>query len=266
MFTEDDLLPISGLQHCLFCERQWALIHLEGVWAENRLTAEGRVLHERVHGDETETRGGVRTARGLRLRSLRLGLSGVADVVEFHRQSPDAADVSAPPSSFPAAHGGEGNIASGDSGTSLRDLDVPEPTRLTLSLPGRRGQWRPVPVEYKRGRPKQHRADEIQLCAQALCLEEMLEVHIPEGVLFYGQPHRRYPVTFDEALRSETLACAAHMRALFQAGVTPPARYDKRKCDSCSLLSLCLPQATASRTRASRYLADHLHAVLLGEE
>jgi CRISPR-associated exonuclease Cas4 len=246
MYAEDDLLPISGLQHCLFCERQWALIHLEGVWAENRLTAEGRVLHERVHGDETETRGGVRTARGLRLRSLRLGLSGVADVVEFHRQ-PEM-----PPSPSP------------DSLSPVPDANVPD--RLAIALQNKRGLWRPVPVEYKRGRPKQHRADEIQLCAQALCLEEMLEVHIPEGVLFYGQPHRRYPVTFDEALRSETLACAAHMRALFLAGVTPPARYDKRKCDSCSLLSLCLPQATASRTRASHYLADHLHAVLLGEE
>jgi len=88
MFTEDDLLPISALQHLLFCERQCALIHLEGQWAENRRTVEGRHLHERAHAAGAETRnppgGRVRIVRGLPLHSLRLGLSGVADVVEFH--------------------------------------------------------------------------------------------------------------------------------------------------------------------------------------
>src|SRR5580658_4070222 len=90
LFTEDDLLPLSGLQHLVFCERQWALIHIEQVWAENRLTAQGRVLHERAHEGGGESRPGLRIARGLRLRSLRLGLSGEADVVEF-RASPTGA-------------------------------------------------------------------------------------------------------------------------------------------------------------------------------
>ncbi|MBN2301396.1 MAG: Dna2/Cas4 domain-containing protein, partial [Lentisphaerae bacterium] len=84
-YEEDDLLPISALQHFVFCERQCALIHVEQVWDENRLTVEGRILHDHVHEAENETRGDVRVARGLRLRSLRLGLVGVADVVEFHR-------------------------------------------------------------------------------------------------------------------------------------------------------------------------------------
>ena len=90
MHTDDELLPISALQHLQFCERQCALIHLEQAWAENLLTAEGRVLHNRVHERGHETRGRVRTACGLRLRSLRLGLTGQADVVEFHRQDSGA--------------------------------------------------------------------------------------------------------------------------------------------------------------------------------
>jgi CRISPR-associated exonuclease Cas4 len=133
VFSEDELLPISALQHLAFCERQWALIHLEGAWAENQLTAEGRVMHDRAHEPGTESRGDIRISRGLRLRSLRLGLSGIADVVEFHRCGrPDDADG--------------------------------------IRLLGVSGSWAPFPVEYKRGRPKSGPFDEIQLCAQALCL------------------------------------------------------------------------------------------------
>jgi CRISPR-associated exonuclease Cas4 len=85
MYSEDDLLPLSGLQHLMFCERQWGLIHIEQIWEENRLTAEGRVLHERAHQPGAENRPNTRTSRGLRLHSLRLGLVGQADIVEFHR-------------------------------------------------------------------------------------------------------------------------------------------------------------------------------------
>ena len=215
MFPEADLLPISALQHLVFCERQWALIHLEGIWEENRLTVEGHFLHERVDESETEVRGDLRIARGLRLRSLRLGLVGRADVVEFQR-----------------IPGGEG-----------------------VRLPGASGVWQPVPVEYKRGRPKSDRCDEVQLCAQALCLEEMLSVSIPAGALYYGQPHRRQEVILDEALRSETEALVARLHQLWQAGKTPPAIYEK-KCRSCSLISVCLPKATQSRKSTGPYLSQ----------
>lgn len=202
IYDEDDLLALSGLQHLMFCPRQWALIHLEGIWAENRLTAEGRHLHERVHELDSETRNGVKTVRGLLLRSLRLGLTGQADVVEFPT--------------------GEGTPV-------------------------------PFPVEYKRGRPKPDRCDEVQLCAQALCLEEMLHVHIPRGALFYGQPRRRHEVVFDESLRRETEALAAAMHQMFNSGVTPPAVYEK-KCDNCSLYNWCLPKNTGESQRVSRYM------------
>jgi len=205
MYSEDDLLPLSGLQHLAFCERQWALIHIEGVWAENRLTVEGRHMHERVHAIEPETRNGVRIARGLRLHSLRLGLVGQADVVEFH-------------------------LVEGQ----------PE---------------QPFPVEYKRGRPKSTRCDEVQLCAQALCIEEMLGVSIPAGALYYGQPRRRHDVVLDEDLRDEVVDLAVRMHELFRAGKTPQSQYEK-KCDNCSLYDVCLPKTATKRHAVCRYVEE----------
>ncbi len=221
MYSEDDLLPLSGLQHLVFCERQWALIHIEQAWAENRLTAEGRVLHERAHESGGESRPGLRVARGLRLCSLRLGLAGQADVVEFHRAR--------------EAEGGSGGIR----------------------MEGAEGWWRPFPVEYKRGKPKRDRCDEVQLCAQALCLEEMFGARVAAGALFYGKPRRRTEVPFDEALRGETERLAARMQELYRARATPRAVY-LPKCESCSLLSLCMPRAMGKPAGVARYLARAL--------
>jgi CRISPR-associated exonuclease Cas4 len=223
-YAEDNLLPLSALQHLLFCERQCALIHLEQVWDENRLTAEGRVLHERVHNGDDETRRDGRIVRGLRLRSLRLGLVGIADVVEFHSQPPT------PPPAHPS--------------------DVP----AALQRSGIRFPW-PFPVEYKRGRPKSAPWDAVQLCAQALCLEEMLRVSVPAGALFYGETRRRQDVSFDEALRQTTAETAARLHALFDARQTPPAVYAER-CKQCSLLVLCLPETAGCGKSARHYLAQ----------
>jgi CRISPR-associated exonuclease Cas4 len=203
-YTEDDLIALSALQHFVFCERQCALIHVEQAWLENRLTAEGRLLHERVHEQEGESRAGVRIERGLPLRSLRLGLVGVADVVEFHPQ------------------------------------------------PG--GGWRPFPVEYKRGKPKPDHSDEVQLCAQAICLEEMIGVEVPAGAMFYGKTRHRHDVVFDRALRDETEEIARKVHELIAARETPKPVFGK-KCKQCSLLSLCLPKAVQKRRSVERYLA-----------
>lgn len=191
MSADDDLIPLSALQHYLYCPRQCALIHLEQQWAENRQTAEGRLLHDRADTPAVERRHGVRTITAMPLSSVDLGIAGVADVVEFHANN--AGEV-------------------------------------------------PYPVEYKRGRPKSHRADEVQLCAQALCLEAMFGVVVVEGALFYGQPRRREPVLFDDDLRSLTCETIRATRAMFLAGLTPLARYEAKRCDSCSLLDLCQPR------------------------
>lgn len=185
---EEDLIPLSAVQHMLYCPRQCALIHNEQQWAENQFTAEGRILHERVDAGTRDRRHGVTTARNVALRSRRLGLAGVADVVEIHS-------------------GGQ-----------------------------------PYPVEYKRGRPKRHRADEVQLCAQALCLEEMLGGSVPEGALFYGQSRRRKVVSFDPELRQLTQAVAHQTRTMLRSGETPPPAYDRKKCGACSLQQVCQPR------------------------
>ena len=224
MYAESELLMISALQHLIFCERQCALIHLENQWDENRFTAEGHVLHKRVDQSKSESRRDVRTASALRIRSLSLGLTGVADMVEFHR-NPSAADA-------------DGHA-------------------IAVALPDAAGLWAPFPVEYKRGHPKEHRADEVQLCAQALCLEEMLAVHISNGALFYGETRRRTDVAFDAELRQLTRDTAARLHQLLSSGITPPAVYDKR-CDSCSLLANCLPESAGAGKSAKKWLTRQL--------
>jgi CRISPR-associated exonuclease Cas4 len=221
MFAESDLLPISAVQHLAFCPRQCALIHVEGLWADNRLTAQGRILHEKVHDGPDDLGQGVRTVRGLALRSLRLGLAGIADVVEFHPvESQDAAAV-----------------------------------------PGWPGRWRPRPVEYKRGRPKADPCDEVQLCAQAACLEEMLSVCVPEGSLFYGAIRRRIAVALTPELRRLTAELAAQLHEMIRCGRTPPPE-PSRKCRSCSLASLCMPKQAAGTPAAGRYFHRQLSRAL----
>jgi len=213
MFAEDSLLPLSGLQHLAFCERQWALIHIEQQWNENRWTAEGRLLHQNADEGPDETRGGVRIVRGLAIRSLRLGLSGKADVVEFPIQPPGP----------------------------------------------------PLPVEYKRGRPKSEHWDEIQLCAQALCLEEMLSTAIAGGALYYGEPRRRLDVPFDASLRQETEDLARRMHHLYDEQRTPAPRLTPR-CKKCSLHQICEPEMLERRGSASVFFRRSLQANLRGHE
>ena len=188
-FTEDQLLPLSALQHWLYCPRQCGLIHLEQVWAENKFTAEGQVLHHKAHEGPDESKAGVRITRSLPVRSFNLGISGQCDIVELHADG------------------------------------------------------RVVPVEYKRGKPKSHRADELQLCAQAMCLEEMLGVKISSACLFYGENRRRTTVEFDETLRRLVTDTATALHSMIASRQTPLAEYEARRCDACSLIELCQPKA-----------------------
>ena len=196
----DDLIFLSALNHYLYCPRRCALIHIEQLWSENLFTAEGRIMHDKADSNKFESRGNIRIDYSVPLRSLRLGLVGKADVVEFHK------------------HG---------------------------------DMWIPFPVEYKRGKPKMDDCDKVQLCAQALCLEEMLGGNIPSGAIFYGKTRRRMDVVFGKALRTATEETARRVHELIESGITPKAEYSK-KCERCSLLHLCLPKANS---KASSYLA-----------
>jgi len=203
----DDPIPLSALQHYLYCPRQCALIHIERIWSENRFTAEGRLLHDKADQPAVEKRKGIRTVTAMPLANEALGIAGVADVVEFHA------------------------TAQGE---------------------------QPYPVEYKRGKPKAHRADEVQLCAQALCLEVMFGKPCAEGALYYGKTRRRQTVLFDQALRTLTLQVIAETRALIESGKTPSAEYNAKRCDACSLIDDCQPKLLAHRRNVNVWLQDAL--------
>ncbi len=205
-YSEEDFIQLSALQHLLFCERQCALIHVEQIWVENLFTAEGRIMHDRVDNSKDESRKNIRTEFSVPLRSLRLGLVGKADVVEFHRDGVN---------------------------------------------------WNPFPVEYKRGKSKRNNCDRIQLCAQAICLEEMLDSEIYEGALFYGRPRRREEVVFDESLRLETEEAARRVHDLIRNGVTPGPENTKQ-CKSCSLVNVCMPTVCGKKGKAGRYIEKAL--------
>lgn len=192
MIDDSDLVPLSALQHYLFCKRQCALIHVERQWFENRFTAEGKVMHDRVDKGGDRDRGSFRIEYSLPLVCHELGLVGQADVVEFH----------------------------------LMDK--------------RPKTWVPYPVEYKRGKPKKNNSDKVQLCAQALCLEEMYHTQIPEGALFYGKIRRRQQVLFSSELRQETAETARQLHIMFLDRITPEPFYDA-KCESCSFFDFCMP-------------------------
>ncbi|RMF12113.1 MAG: CRISPR-associated protein Cas4 [Alphaproteobacteria bacterium] len=194
-------IPLSALQHAVYCMRQAALIHLERMWAENLFTAEGHVMHLASSIPATRRHRGVRRVTALAIASKRLGIAGVADLVEF--------------------------------------------------IPGVDGET-PYPVEFKRGKPKLHRADEVQLCAQALCLEEMTGHGVPEGALYYGQTKRRVPVPFDNDLRALTKDTIARLREVLRSEHTPPPVYESRRCRACSLMDLCRPRVMAQDARRWR--------------
>lgn len=205
-------IPLSALQHAVYCLRQAALIHLERMWAENRFTAEGHVLH--INADQAGSRRvrGIRRETSLQLASKRLGIAGVADLVEFQ----------------------------------VRD-----------------GREIPFPVEFKRGGPKLHRADEVQLCGQAFCLEEMTGAAVPAGALYYAETKRRVTVAFDEELRRLTEETIAALAAVFASLTTPPPTSRTERCRACSLIELCRPAAAAKSVRAWR---DRLVERLLAED
>ena len=200
MYQEEEFLQLSGLQHFKFCQRQWALIHIEKQWSENYRTTDGAIMHENAHnGEFTESRGDILITRDLRVFSAELGVSGACDVVEFHRD------------------------------------------QTGIPLKSREGLWKPFPVEYKRGQPKTHNADELQLCGQAMCLEEMLCCEIPKGALYYGEIKHRQEVFFTNELRQEVKDLLEKMHLLYARGWTPKVKPSKA-CNACSLKELCVPK------------------------
>lgn len=217
-YSDESLLALSGIQHFAFCQRQWALIHIEKQWNENLRTVEGKQLHERVDNpDFFEARGGILTTRSMPLSSYTLGFYGVADIVEFHAVKENG-----------------------------------------ITLKGREGRWYPIPVEYKRGSPKKDIIDEVQLCAQAMCLEEMLHTNVEYGYLFYGEIKHRTKVLFEDVLRNQVVELSEQMHILFEQQFTPKAIKKDKHCRSCSLVDVCLPKLGAIKESVSDYVKKYL--------
>lgn len=228
MHSEDDLLPLSAIQHYVFCPRRAALVFIERLWAENAATREGGRLHQKTEHGKTELVNGVVIARSLALRSLRLGVIGVSDVVEFHSPAPDT------------------------------------PPGQTVELEGRTGRWTVFPVEYKRGKRRNERGYIQQLCGQALCLEEMLGVNVTNGAIFFGKTRRRLDVEFTTELREATQQTILRLHELINEQRTPAAKYEP-KCDFCSLFDLCSPKSLKSDRSIQSYIRS-IHTHESGEE
>ncbi|MGN0595094.1 MAG: CRISPR-associated protein Cas4 [Hominimerdicola sp.] len=210
-YNQDEYLMLSGIQHFVFCRRQWALIHIEQQWAENFRTVDGNIMHEKAHNSSfNEKRGDTIITRGMAISSAELGVSGECDVVEFHKSN---------------------------KGTEIF---------------GYEGRYEVVPIEYKRGEPKENESDVMQLCAQAMCLEEMLCCEINEGFLFYGENKRRHRVLFDGGLRERTKAAITEMHRLYAKKYTPKVKRTK-SCNACSLKEICLPVLMKNKS-ASEYI------------
>lgn len=203
--VEDALLPLSALNHLVFCERRCALIHVEGVFVENAYTIEGTLAHEAADLSGYEIKAGVRVTHALPLRSIRLKLTGKADIVEF-RPNPGGSEV-------------------------------------------------PFPVDYKRGHRNRWQNDDIQLCAQALCLEEMLLVGVPRGAIFHASSKRRREVAFTPQLRAQTEAAALRLHALIASRAIPAAVL-LPKCEGCSLHAICMPELSLREAAIETAAAD----------
>lgn len=215
MYEPDEYLLLSGIQHFVFCRRQWALIHIEQQWEENVRTFEGQVLHEKAHNpDFREKRKDVLNVRAMKVFSRKMGISGECDVVEFHQSE-------------------EG-----------------------ITLHGQKGKYIVTPIEYKRGKPKKHDADELQLTAQAMCLEEMLLTKIEKGYLYYGQTHHRVEVIFSQEMRKKVSDCFEEMHLYYERRYTPRVKENK-SCKQCSLYNICMPQLSKTQL-ADKYIDEML--------
>lgn len=215
MIPESDWLPLSALQHLMFCPRQCALIHIEREWQENILTAKGRLEHERVHQGYQEFRRSKKQISGLRIHSKKMGIQGQLDLLECELVDEN----------------GENNLNS-------------------FHL---KGTWKVYPVEFKHGQPKNNNCDRIQVCAQVMCLEEMLNIQIEEAALFYHRIRKREEVILDHHLRTETILKAAELHQLFNSKKTPLPVFSK-KCKACSMYDICMPKRMSQNSKYKHQL------------
>lgn len=234
-WRDDELVLISALEHWSYCPRQCALIHLEQTYDENLFTLRGNRVHERVHDEGMATAGGVRAVRGVPLFSARLGLTGKSDLVEWH-----------------GAAGGSGGapwvgVSPGASTTAG-----------ARPAAGAAPAGTPYPVEYKAGPHHKWGHEALQLCAQAVCLEEMLGMAVPAGAIYSAKSKRRREIVFTADDRARVAEATAAVRAMLAGDRLPLAVNDPR-CPNCSLIDACLPAVSASPAVVRGHWAELFH-------
>lgn len=222
MYSDEQLLPLSAVGQYIYCPRRFALLHIEQQWEDNLFTAEGTVLHEKADSGVKESRGSIRITRSMRLNSYELGVTGIADIVEFHRVGLD---------------------------------------EIGITLPNVVGRWMPFPVEYKRGAAKDQEGYKAQLCLQGICLEEMLKIPVPSGALFFLGKKHRVEIEFTSHLRDKVVIACHAMQSLFTSGETPPPKFGKW-CSSCSLVEKCRPKLVASPRSVHAWLEQEMESHL----
>lgn len=214
MYTEDDFIMLSALQHFAFCPRQCALIHQDHEWTDSYLTKKGDLFHQRVDSYRTEKRKDIVTEFSLPIHSFELGLSGKTDIVEFYY-----------------------------SGNKIIKI---------------------IPIEYKLGKIKKDSIDEVQLCAQALCLEEMTAITIPLGYFYYGRERRRTEILLSPELRKETKKISAEIHALLQSEILPQPKKGPH-CRACSLREVCRPDLFGRKTSVGNYIDRFIDSQSAGD-
>lgn len=198
--NSEAVVPISALEHHVYCARQSALIHVEGLWVESEHTARGDLGHRRVDSGKHRNERSRLVLRAVPLWSEALGLTGRADAIEVHADG-----------SF-------------------------------------------VPIEFKIG-TRHGDAAHVQLCAQALCLEEMTGRRVARGGIWFSVPRRRVLVNLDEEVRSRTRTVIEEVRTWLLQAQLPPA-VDDARCESCQLIEVCQPRLTARPTQVAAYLEE----------
>lgn len=186
-WLESEIVPISAISHHLYCPRQNALIHTEGLFLDNALTTSGNIGHEFVDNEVSYLDHGIRKETSYRVFSEIYGITGIADIIEFPKNSP------------------------------------------------------PLPIDYKNGKIASWDNQEAQVCAIALCLEEMLDVEIPVGAIYHIQSKKRHEFKIDESMRKKTIQAINEIRYNLINNILPVGTYSKI-CDNCSLKNLCLPK------------------------
>lgn len=208
---------LSGIQHYYFCKKQWALIHMNQEWAESADTMQGQIVHKKVDDPFIkEKRGTVFYSRALPLSSKTLGLSGIADLVEFHKDEKG------------------------------------------IEVFGKKGKWKPIIVEYKKGKKRKDLENELQLTAQVICLEEYFNIEINKSYIYQFETKTREEIIIDQSLRKKAYQITEEMHTVYESRKIPNVEQSK-KCYRCSLKDICMPSLKKDFNSIENYLRSSVN-------